>query len=185
MTSSSPSHRKLPSEITCKAFSRVSIDATLPTNTAPYNDNQSFASSDWNAYWILHITFYYVQLLHVPSCQTNYPDPFIHMSLVLVQKVRYAEKCRKFARVVLVQKVRYFLGKVAQDRMFAEPHLICVEHFLPAQSNPANFVVSTTTEMVCDFTTAMHLSPDILQVPKPSLDIDLMRPLSCLSAAVD
>ena len=107
------------------------------------------------------------------------------MSLVLVQKVRYAEKCRKFARVVLVQKVRYFLGKVAQDRMFAEPHLICVEHFLPAQSNPANFVVSTTTEMVCDFTPAMHLSPDILQVPKPSLDIDLMRPLSCLSAAVD
>ena len=49
--------------------------------------------------------------------------------------------------LVLVQKVRYFLGKVAQDRMFAEPHLICVEHFLPAQSTPANVAVSTTTEM--------------------------------------
>ena len=67
----------------------------------------------------------------------------------------------KPAFVVLVQKVSYFFGKVAQDRMFAKPHLIGVDHFLPPQSTPANVVVSTTTEMVNDFTPATGSSPDI------------------------
>jgi hypothetical protein len=74
----------------------------------------------------------------------------------------------KPAIVVLVQEVRYFLGEVAQDRMFAEPHLISVDDFLPPQSTPANVVVSTATEMVNDFTPATGSSPDIAADTKAS-----------------